>query len=113
MPNWMSDEDRALDSGDATTCQYCGKVTWVDEWHFCEEEREASRKSTAAFTKNYKADGSKLKTRLIIDIECFNTKSAFQDVLNDISCYFEEGEHSDEVLEYAWKLRSIEDINED
>jgi hypothetical protein len=33
--NFVSDEDRALEAGDAITCKKCGEVFWVDEGHSC------------------------------------------------------------------------------
>ena len=110
MPNWMSDEDSALDSGDAHTCEHCGAFVWVDESHICQEGLDASQAETDAFVEKYKGDETKLNKRLVIDIECFNTEMSLRDVLSDLSTYFEEGQHSDQILGYSWKIKSIEDM---
>lgn len=113
MPNWMSDEDMGLDSGDLIRCEHCGKVYSVDDWHSCSEGADASRRDTETFTKNYFGDGTLVARRFEVTIVAPNTPSGFQDALDDLAL---EGEQifarkpcsrSDDILQWAWEVKPL------
>lgn len=114
MPNWMSDEDLGLESGDLRCCEHCGKVYSVDEWHSCVEGNAHSREEAESFNREYFGKGQR-KLVLQIEIHCPNTAMALTDVLNDMASNFEPGRTTqsiDHLLKRSWQVQTLLDQQE-
>ena len=115
MPNWISDEDLSLESGDSWRCEHCGKVNSTEiginlcgckESHEAwEKERQASEQAEA----KRKASG-KIRKEITLVIECYNTERDINNVLRDFSTWWEQGGNSDDILEFMWKVTNIKDL---
>ncbi len=71
---------------DLITCEHCGKRNYpeVGFGHICPEGIEASKRETEELERRYEGSGEKVKFRLIIDVECYNTRDAISHVLTDV-----------------------------
>lgn len=101
---------------DLITCEYCGNRYYpeVGFGHVCKEGIEASRREIEELNRKYEGSGEKIKFRLTLDIECYNTRDAIYHVLTDISTncdsliiekdsFFLTGK--DELMGCSWKVK--------
>lgn len=110
MPNLMSDEDLALESGDARTCEHCGTVYWVDEWHTCAQGTASARAENEQFTRNFFGDGTIVRREYRLIVECPDTDMALRDVLSEVSAWYEPGlveSGEDGLLQLKWSITEV------
>lgn len=103
MPNWMSDEDMSLESGDSIRCEHCGVIYSVDDWHTCQEGIEAGRRENQQFMKAYM--GKAVERTFAVTIRCMDSNMSFSDAVDSLCSDFKEGSGSDPVLNYSWTIK--------
>jgi len=100
MPNFMSERDMMLESGDYRQCEHCNAIYSVDDWHTCQEGIDAGRKADAAFEAAY--TGKNVERTFMVTIRCMDTAMSFDDALSDLCMYIRNGSGSDPILNFSW-----------
>jgi hypothetical protein len=105
MPNWMSNRDLNLQSGDLLSCKHCGTDYWVDEWHTCQGITQNLEPNLPV----YKNKPKNLKTVITIEINSVDTLS-LQNALSSAVAYFDvENQNfhseSDDILGYSYTIK--------
>ena len=98
-------QKRALESGDATRCPYCGHFEWIDvgmSGHVCEGMIKAQQEKEEQFNKRYKGDGSKVITSIALTIRSYDTEAALRDAIQDFLMDMNETSGKDDVLDFEW-----------
>lgn len=108
----MIDYDDCDDDG-YYTCEYCGERCPVEVGmpsHRCPEGKKVYKKSIKEFNKNFKGKG-RVKGKLTIEYECFDSDMAFTNLMDNISLWtnYKDGEGEDNVMECKWKVKHIRD----
>ncbi len=104
------------DDDDLITCEHCGKRHYPEVgWgHICPEGIEASKRETEEHERKYLGSGEKVKFRLTIDVECYNTRDAISHALTEIemnsSSKIVENENftvtgRDKLMGCSWKIK--------
>ena len=100
-----------FDTGDddMATCEYCHKrydIQVGPPGHICDEMLKVQAKESKEWDKAFKGKG-KVKGKLVIEYECFDSEEAFDNLMDMISLdgALEKGEHSgsDELMGCKWK----------
>ena len=96
-------------------CEYCGELYLddVDSWtsHSCPEKREYERKQKEEAERRRRG-GGRVKGRIIIDYECYDSDEAFDSLMTSLSLFGLERiggtKHCPkmgiETLEHAWQV---------
>lgn len=104
MPNWISNRDLNLESGDLLNCKHCGTDYWVDEWHTC----QGMTQNTEPNLPVYQGKPKNLKTVITIEIDSVDELS-LETALAGVPLYFDVSQNecsfSDEILGYSCKIK--------
>lgn len=112
MPNWMSDEDLGLESGDLRQCEHCGQIYSVDSWHTCQASNDAARAEAAQFQQTYFGSGKQRQLVLQVRLECPDTELALHDALQSLACWYDPDtctQQTDSLLHQAWQVTVLSD----
>lgn len=112
MPNWMSDTDRGLDSGDLRQCEHCGEIYSIDTWHHCQQADDVVRAETAAFHQQYFGNGKQRRLVLQVTLDCPATEMGLQDALQNMACWYDPltcTQQTDPLLHQAWQVTVLQD----
>lgn len=101
---WESDGDDGY-----AYCEHCGKRYSIEigpPGHICVESMKAHKDELEKWNINFEGTG-RVKGRIIIDYECFNSEAAFNSLFDLINLNggFDKGKHigSDKVMDCEWK----------
>ena len=92
---------------DLITCQYCGHREYPEvgmSGHVCQGMRDASEASNLAFEKSWVGDGTRIKRRITIEYECYNTEASIDNIMSDIGYNWKQGGNSDDILDFSWRI---------
>lgn len=103
MPNWMSDDDMKLESGEYRQCEHCGEIYSIDEHHLCNEKLAHLQADAAREKAEYDAllKRGLRAVKITIEIVCLDSDSAQQDAISDATTY--KGVGSDDILMHKWR----------